>query len=218
MTWFADLSPFGDGDPSTAPVLAVGWLDAPHDFPRGAIADEDLAALVELADTAGRGALSHPAGWHNCSFCGGATGASEMYVLDGDQLFIAPVMIVHYVRDHGYRPPDRFLAAARAAARLPARERYRELALRRRAEHLPERLAFTTWHRRRFDTYPIAEGTTKLRGVATVEAIGRRVVLRAIGDHTVTVDAVVITECELIDGDVIVANGRTYKFRRWPPP
>jgi hypothetical protein len=38
-------------------------------------------------------------------------GIGNFGVPSGDLLFVAPEMVVHYIEQHGYRPPAEFVAA-----------------------------------------------------------------------------------------------------------
>jgi hypothetical protein len=66
------------------------------------------------------------AGYHTCEFCGRAHGTGNFGVLSDDLLFVAPEMVVHYVREHGYRPPAEFIAAVLHSP-LPDTEEYQLL-------------------------------------------------------------------------------------------
>ncbi|MEU4781949.1 HEAT repeat domain-containing protein [Micromonospora sp. NPDC023633] len=58
-------------------------------------------------------------GWHDCDFCGAFAGNGEYrYYLPDGEIFAAPMMILHYVEEHGYRPPGQLRAGLRAAGRL----------------------------------------------------------------------------------------------------
>src|SRR5205823_2146919 len=50
-------------------------------------------------------------GLHQCEFCGQAYGLDNLGVPSGDLLFVFPDLIVHYVEQHGYKPPEEFIAA-----------------------------------------------------------------------------------------------------------
>ncbi|MBX2802183.1 MAG: hypothetical protein KTR31_31165 [Myxococcales bacterium] len=127
MTWFEDLSPCDyHRHPALAP-LAVGWLEADHPFETGDVDARTVQQLFELLRDPWQPSLF--LGWHDCSMCGGegpshvelageqvAIGTRNLFVPDLQHacVYIAPSMILHYVRDHHYAPPERFLAAVRA--------------------------------------------------------------------------------------------------------
>ena len=119
MAWFEDLSPYvdpeGDAEGNTgeraAPVLNIGWLGLGHTFPEGPVPAAFLLRLAVLV-TRARIVLSRRS--HTCSFGHKKPiiGSGEIRVIGDDGTrFAAPVMIHHYVSDHGYRPPDAFIAA-----------------------------------------------------------------------------------------------------------
>jgi hypothetical protein len=96
-------------------VRAVGWLDPDHPFPQGDAPRGSLNKLqqfVEHADQIGF-ALGLPRflGPHSCEFCSDAMGFANFGVPSGELLFVAPVLIHHYVSCHRYLPPAEFLSA-----------------------------------------------------------------------------------------------------------
>ncbi len=139
MTYYPDLTPYrygfgpaawgSDGPPSADPTdlyvwmwdasegafdvpeLAVGWLEPPHAFPRGALD----GALVEELERLCRASRYHlTRGLHPCGFCGrvdGGLGAQEIRLEGDGVVYAAPAMVAHYVRAHGWLPPDGFVAA-----------------------------------------------------------------------------------------------------------
>lgn len=94
---------------------AVGWLEAGHPYTKGAVPPDDLAAIKAHLQRAFQPARY--LGFHLCSLCPPGTpraGTLNLVVVTPTLLYIAPELIVHYIEDHGYRPPDEFLAAVRA--------------------------------------------------------------------------------------------------------
>ena len=120
MTHFQDLS----GDV----IRHVGWLEAGHAHAQGPVAAGDLALIERLVLHTWRPPFAAN-GWHDCSLCGrkpgdgplrrtiegqrAILGAWQIYVPDGDVMYEAPTLILHYVEDHGYLPPEAFLRAVR---------------------------------------------------------------------------------------------------------
>lgn len=106
----AGSTPFARG----SDVAAVGWLSPIHPYERGRVA---AATIERLA-----GLLAHPARWlpfvtcgfHTCEFCFEAAGSQALLVPGRDVLFVAPDLVVHYIRRHEYAPPEAFLRAADA--------------------------------------------------------------------------------------------------------
>ncbi|MEV6304072.1 hypothetical protein AB0M02_32035 [Actinoplanes sp. NPDC051861] len=131
MTHFEDLSPYEYWKktwPQVAPehaeaMLNVGWLDPGVPYPKGRSAAEILAALREKALEPVR--LMR--GVHHCGFCDsrsplpfrseisgrqGWLGNGELEVTAADgTIFVAPTLVVHYVGEHDYLPPQSFLDA-----------------------------------------------------------------------------------------------------------
>jgi len=107
MAYFPDLSPFGylRREPDT---LNVGWLDDAHPYPTGDVPQgfaERLMAFLKMS-------VNPTFGMHTCEICKEATCTNEIRVFGaGATVYAAPTMIYHYVLDHGYRPPDAFIAA-----------------------------------------------------------------------------------------------------------
>lgn len=107
--------------------FAVGWLHPKHEFPRGAAPDEFVAKLKRLA--ACWGESIEALGWgvalgvHTCEFCQKALASGTFGVPAGDAIFHAPEMIAHYVEQHGYLPPEEFIAAALACP-IPGTKAY----------------------------------------------------------------------------------------------
>ena len=123
MAYFADLTPytyFEERSPGN--VVNVGWLDRAHEFSRGPVPDEVLAKLFSLC--------KHPVhqtrGFHVCELCpdakvgqfaerGGVRigiASAEIRVPGPDGLVYAcPMLIYHYIKDHGYQPPVAFVRA-----------------------------------------------------------------------------------------------------------
>jgi hypothetical protein len=136
MTYFADLAPctYFRGDATW--LLAVGWLEATHPYPRGPASAEDITALERLALETWQPMFSK--GWHDCSLCGKTSedepivrsigteqkllGVDNIFVPQGDVMYVAPTLVLHCIDTHGYRPPEEFLRAVRLTD--PARPEY----------------------------------------------------------------------------------------------
>lgn len=110
----------------------IGWLDAAGVYTTGKVSEEFIARLSVLCS---RG-VYRTRGYHTCNLCPRrehdkwpsptvvcgpdgeyAVGSSEIRVvgIDGER-YAAPDMVIHYVVDHGYRPPDRFIDAVLTTA------------------------------------------------------------------------------------------------------
>jgi len=123
MAYFADLSPYPYiGSAAGEGVLNVGWLSRWHGFPRASVSEEVLARIFELC----KSRVNQTKGFHSCEFCR-TSGWGQLAERDGVQLrlgsaeirvagrsgvtYACPDMIYHYVKDHGYGPPQEFIDA-----------------------------------------------------------------------------------------------------------
>lgn len=114
MTYIADLTPYNYGrEAPRHDVLAVGWLSKDEPFTQGDVPPvftERLAGLIWHPVNLYRGS-------HQCEFCPPATpvkdgGNGEIRVQGySGVVFVAPVLVAHYVTAHGYQPPQVFVNA-----------------------------------------------------------------------------------------------------------
>jgi hypothetical protein len=128
---------FADGSrysywPDEPDAINVGWLDADQPFSVGEVWPGVVEALVLLC----REGVRRTRGVHRCPLClveigqdwpprsnviaddrgEYLVGSAEIRVAGpGGVTYAAPDLVVHYVRAHGYRPPDEFQAAVLAA-------------------------------------------------------------------------------------------------------
>lgn len=104
-------------------VRAIGWLGEGHPFPVGSVSPELLAALRAHVRSAWQPIVC--AGPHFCELCpeppagkrgrksrAGASG--NVWIPAEDAVYVAPGLIDHYIEEHGYQPPDEFVAAVLA--------------------------------------------------------------------------------------------------------
>ena len=96
-------------------VRAVGWLDRDHEFTQGDVPARFVGRLKQFVGLWQESArvLGFPTflGIHLCDFCGDEYGSGDFGVPWGEVLFVAPVLIDHYVTCHGCRPPADFVKA-----------------------------------------------------------------------------------------------------------
>jgi hypothetical protein len=124
--YFPDLTPYryGGEDPDPA-ILNVGWLSHEQAFERGPVPSEFILALEQLVEKP----LNLYRGSHICEFCPeppvtlrdgmrwispepGTTGNGEVRVRDRlGTTYVAPVLVLHYIRVHNYIPPQAFIMA-----------------------------------------------------------------------------------------------------------
>jgi hypothetical protein len=50
-------------------------------------------------------------GEYECGICNNHTNRGEILIIDDDKMYVTPKMILHYIKDHGYCPPEKFIAA-----------------------------------------------------------------------------------------------------------
>lgn len=113
MAEYEDLSIYSDGY-SPFEILNIGWLGASQGVTvNGAPVSGRL--FERLAEEA-RKPRSLTLGTHDCEFCDnedgrGGNGEMHLYSTEGVTVFSAPLLILHYVKDHGYTPPSNFQEA-----------------------------------------------------------------------------------------------------------
>lgn len=116
---FKSLGWFGF-DPSKE-YRAIGWLGN-RPLVVGHVPKEILPALIRLACSDVRNPTR---GFHFCEYCGREEvmvaieggrmfrlGSAEVWVPGADSIvYRAPNLIIHYIGDHGYQPPQEFIEA-----------------------------------------------------------------------------------------------------------
>jgi len=134
MAYFPDLSPYAYGHGVQPDTVHVGWLDGTHSFSKGSVERR----LIEKMRLLARRPIELYRGKHVCELCAAPPGLDKPTVSNGmiidpncswarwrDQrssngeirvrygkvTFAAPVLIVHYIEEHGYLPPPEFLKA-----------------------------------------------------------------------------------------------------------
>jgi hypothetical protein len=130
VTYFPDLSEAKGRayllKPPFKKVLHVGWLEKGHEYPTGetdAAVIGKLKVLVELP----RAPKIQTLGFHTCDFCDNRfihmlcvereipLGSAELLIPSAwDVIYTTPDLIIHYIEDHNYCPPDEFVEAVKA--------------------------------------------------------------------------------------------------------
>lgn len=138
MTFFEDGSCYSYVDGRVhRQMINVGWLAKGREFPVGAIPERVMKRVERLC--LDRKNVSR--GFHVCEFCDmgnmwgqefncvGTTvrlGCGEIHVPAKDgRIFVAPDLIVHYIRDHHYLPPHEFLESISQSLWSRLRNRFR---------------------------------------------------------------------------------------------
>jgi hypothetical protein len=113
MTWFADCAPCEYfGAVQNSKLLAVGWLDTEHDFPKGKIPSDVYRRLQKLLVNCWQPVVT--AGRHKCDLCqfdGESSGNNNLFIPAKGILYISPELITHYINAHHYQPPSEFCEA-----------------------------------------------------------------------------------------------------------
>lgn len=124
MAYFEDMTPYSEAHGKVEPrAFHVGFLDGEHPYRQGAVE----AALVDKMLHLVQQYFHATRGYYCCRYCDPGDGGGFPVELDGKELrlgsaeimvpsnddiiYRAPNLIVHYVRDHRYKPPDEFLTA-----------------------------------------------------------------------------------------------------------
>jgi hypothetical protein len=128
--FFADLTPYEYGyEMPRSNILNVGWLARGHVFPVGEVPKALIDALRRLVTSP----ENLYRGYHSCEFCpdppvvvsstglrvssppGETMGNGEIRVAGArGKIYVAPVLVAHYVQVHNYVPPERFIRAVMA--------------------------------------------------------------------------------------------------------
>jgi hypothetical protein len=93
-------------------AIKVGWLDKGKPYTKMEDSDfNKLANLILKLEEIGPSVYTK--GWHNCPFCGNHKSSTQFQIrLKGGKTFYdAPEMIIHYIIDHEYLPPQEFIDA-----------------------------------------------------------------------------------------------------------
>lgn len=153
MPYFPDLSSYPNVDPGLGlRVFSVGWLAKGKPFRRGPV---PLAFVHELRLLAQH--TENPTRqWHVCEFCerpidiiasnpayetvweSFRSGHAEIHVCAANKtVYCAPDLILHYIAEHQYRPPDEFIEAV-----LQQRRERADLQITQKAQELLRHLEY----------------------------------------------------------------------------
>jgi hypothetical protein len=123
MAWFEDLQPWTYFSvEADRPLLAVGWLERGRPYATGDTDEDTRAALrILYCHDASRmqpkyaTACVYFGGSHPCDFCDkgrrGPRGYGNLFVPAEREIFVCNDLIRHYVEEHNYLPPRRFIEA-----------------------------------------------------------------------------------------------------------
>ena len=127
MAFYPDLSVYRYlHDPVVnGTALNVGWLDRDHAYTKGVVSIDILRRVFEICTNL----QGKTRGYHQCQFCSLSflpsglgvvvrmngeklrLGSAEMRVEFEGKIFVAPNMILHYMKSHKYLPPPEFINA-----------------------------------------------------------------------------------------------------------
>ncbi len=107
--------------PAGLSLVAVGWIEEAG-FPTGAVPDEFVEALIAAYPS--KVVPDGTRGWHVCTLCNveipkeewkgkkvDVAGSGQYLVRDGNTVYMAPALLLHYILSHQYRPPQAFIDA-----------------------------------------------------------------------------------------------------------
>ncbi|MEU4221255.1 HEAT repeat domain-containing protein [Actinoplanes sp. NPDC026623] len=117
---FPDLSPY-EFLWAPIPMRSIGWLGCERGIQGGPLrpmSDVDLQRVLNASTRL----VSVTLGYHDCEFCSGESvfrGNGEYhYYLNSGEAYSAPALILHYIMEHNYRPPEEFLEGLRVNSEL----------------------------------------------------------------------------------------------------
>ncbi|MGZ5544554.1 MAG: DUF7919 family protein [Limisphaerales bacterium] len=92
-------------------VRAIGWLSAVNPIPKGQVPSEFVDALRRHLTCPWQPVVA--GGAHNCEICqlNQAQGRANVWIPTSEVVYVAPELILHYLVEHEYKPPDEFISA-----------------------------------------------------------------------------------------------------------
>lgn len=123
MTYYADLTQY-EYFKSQSSMRNVAWLDCEYDYHKAPVPHEMVYHLMNLA----KSPQNMTRGFHTCNLCEvppivlendayynawslPRRGNGEIHLQNKKGTFVAPVLIIHYITDHQYCPPQEFIDA-----------------------------------------------------------------------------------------------------------
>jgi hypothetical protein len=111
MTHYNDLTDY-EYFSNTDNAVNVGWLSKDQEYATGETPQAALDKIIELT----KKPVNLCRGFHECEFCQEQStptlyGNGEIRVTDPDtgKTYASPMMILHYILNHDYRPPEEFI-------------------------------------------------------------------------------------------------------------
>jgi hypothetical protein len=93
---------------SEVKLIKIAWLEKGFSYNKRKVSEDLIRKLKEI------GTKLHSKGWHTCPFCKNAKSSSQFIIpVPGKKkaFYDAPHMIIHYIEEHGYCPPQEFIDA-----------------------------------------------------------------------------------------------------------
>ena len=118
MSYFPDLQvmswshlpglSFDQDIPDQFMATMIGWLGSKvpskGEIPHSILEKLEWAYDHRLID---QGCL----GYHECEICSNYSERGEIMIEDNQNIYVAPRMILHYIKEHKYLPPEVFVKA-----------------------------------------------------------------------------------------------------------
>ncbi len=123
MTSIHDFAPWHYSGQRGDHLLAVGWLSNAGSFPTGATAREVYTRLQEFAKDPWQ--PFRFMGVHECELCqfhGEQCGSANLFIPHDGKIYVAPMLILHYINAHHYAPPKEFCDAVLACPPMRSME------------------------------------------------------------------------------------------------
>ena len=91
--------------------ISVGWIEGDDLLHNSGKVPPELVKLLKQYEVQNR-----CRGFHDCEYCSEwgvtkAMGNGEIWVVKGETLYVAPYLIIHYIEEHNYQPPEDFMDA-----------------------------------------------------------------------------------------------------------
>lgn len=114
MTEIEDLKPCNYFPVAIDNLVAVGWLGREIEFETGKVSLEFFRKLSDLCTKPWQPLAT--AGLHTCQLCqfDPPSFSANVFIPHRQQIYVAPVGILHYITAHWYRPPAIFIKAVLA--------------------------------------------------------------------------------------------------------
>lgn len=111
IDWWLDVAfAYSKSIPESFSAIMIGWLG--NSIPSSGETPGEFLERLEWAYEQ----REIDQGWlgeHECEICNNCTDRGEILIVDGHKMYVAPKMILHYVKDHSYLPAEEFMEAVK---------------------------------------------------------------------------------------------------------